>query len=300
MGEQIQEQQKQEQQKQEHQKQERQKQEHHNKPWHKKQRVKLFAAVLIAVILVGFASWWVLFRSFVSTNDSRVAMNIIRVSPVGVGGTIEKVMVEEGDVVKEGQVMVEIDHRVAEANFKKAKAKFEQASAELNRLKRLYGKNYTSKRDFDNAKMNFDIAEAELRLTEVNLQNTYLKSPINGIVIQKLAFPGNLLEPGQVAAAIADVDHAWVSANIEETRISQVKPGQDVAINIDEGGKLTGKVQEITSATASQFSLLPSENASGNFTKVVQKIPIKIALDPHPDIAVLRAGQSVSIKIKVR
>ncbi len=274
--------------------------EHHNKPWHKRERVKWFAAALIVLVLIGFVAWWVLFRSYVSTNDSRIAMNIIRVSPVGVGGTIEKVMAEEGDAVKEGQVIAEIDHRVPEANYQKAKAKFELANAELKRLKGLYGKNFASKRDLDNAKMNYDIAEAELRLTEVNLQNTYLKSPMDGIVIQKLAFPGNLLEPDQVAVIIADVDHAWVSANIEETRIAQVKPGQFVTIHIDEGGTLTGRVQEITSATASQFSLLPTENASGNFTKVVQKIPIKIALDPHPGIRTLRAGQSVTIKIRVR
>ena len=276
------------------------KQEHHNKPWHKRKRVQWFAASLIAVVLVGFAAWWIVFRSYVSTNDSRIDMNIIRVAPVGIGGTIEKVMVEEGDAVKQGQVIVEIDHRIAEANNQKAQAKFELANAELKRLKGLYGKNFTSKRDLDNAKMNYDIAQAELRLAEVNLQNTYLKSPIDGIVIQKLAFPGNQLEPGQVTVTIADVDHAWVSANIEETRIAQVRPGQPVTIRIDEGGKLTGKVEEITSATAAQFSLLPAENASGNFTKVVQKIPIKIALDPHPDVRTLRAGQSVTIRIRVR
>jgi membrane fusion protein, multidrug efflux system len=227
-------------------------------------------------------------------------MNILRVAPEGVSGIIEKVSVEEGDVVKEGQVLVEIDHRIPEANLQKATAKFELAKAELNRLRNLYGKNYSSKRDLDTAKMNYDISEAELKLADVSLQNTYLKSPIDGVVIQKLAFQGNLLEAGQVAVTIADVDHAWVSANIEETRVSQVEPGQPVSINIDEGGTLTGKVQEITSATASQFSLFPTENASGNFTKVVQKIPVKIALDPHPQHRILRAGQSVTIKIRVR
>ena len=83
------------------------------------------------------------------------------------------------------------------------RAKFELANSELTRQKNLYKKDYSSKRDLDNAKMNYDIAEAELRLTEVNLQNTYLKSPITGMVIQKLAFPGNLIDPGQVAGTIA-------------------------------------------------------------------------------------------------
>lgn len=148
--------------------------------------------------------------------------------------------------------------------------------------------------------MNYQIAESELRLAEVNLQDTYLKSPIDGVVVQKTAEVGNLLEPGQVAVTISDIDHAWVSANIEETRVAQLKLGQPVSISIDEGGQLTGKVEEITAATASQFSLLPAENASGNFTKVVQKIPVKISIDPHPDVKLLRAGQSVTIKIRVR
>lgn len=103
-----------------------------------------------------------------------------------------------------------------------------------------------------------------------------------------------------MAIEISDVDHAWVSANIEETRIAQVKVGQLVKITVDEGGTLTGHVAEINAATASQFSLLPMENASGNFTKVIQKIPVKITIDPMPNQRLLRAGQSVSVKIKVR
>ncbi len=255
--------------------------------------------MVVAVVIV-FALWWVLFRSFVTTNDSRIATDLIRVAPAEIGGTIEKVAVQEGDYVKAGQVLVEIDHRIAEANYEKAKAKFELADSEQHRLKSLYGKNFSSKRDLDNANMNYQIAESELRLAEVNLQDTYLKSPIDGVVVQKTAEVGNLLEPGQVAVTISDIDHAWVSANIEETRVAQLKLGQPVSISIDEGGQLTGKVEEITAATASQFSLLPAENASGNFTKVVQKIPVKISIDPHPDVKLLRAGQSVTIKIRVR
>lgn len=152
----------------------------------------------------------------------------------------------------------------------------------------------------DNARTNYNIAEAELKLADVTLQNTYLKSPIDGVVIQKPAEVGNILEPGQVAIVISDVDHAWVNANIEETKIGRIKPGQMVYISIDEGGSLTGRVQEITAATASQFSLIPAENAAGNYTKVVQKIPIKIVLDQHPEIRTLKAGQSVTVKIKVR
>jgi len=269
------------------------------KPWWTRKRVQSFVAAIVIAVLAAVMVWWVFFRSYVSTNDARVATNIIRVAPVGVGGMIEKVTVEEGDPTKAGQLLVEIDRRVPEAQFNRAKARFKLAQIELDRVRNLVSSKSSSARDLDNARTNYDIAEAELKLAEVNLQNTYLKSPIDGIVIQKLAQPGNIIEPGQVALMISDADHAWISANIEETNIAKVRVGQPVYVSIDEGGSLTGKVQEINVATASQFSLLPAENASGNYTKVVQNIPIKIALDPHPG-RVLKAGQSVTIKIRVR
>lgn len=269
------------------------------KQWWQTDRVRWFALAVLAVVVAAFFVWWIYFRSFVSTNDARVATNIIRVAPVGVGGAIETVTVEEGDQVKAGQIVAEIDHRVPEAQLSKAKANFQLAKLELDRARSLASNNVSALRDLDRARTNFNIAQAELQLADVNEQNTYLKSPIDGIVVQKLAEPGNIIEPGQVAVTISDVDHAWVSANIEETNIGRVKPGQKVYISIDEGGSLTGRVQEINAATASQFSLLPAENASGNYTKVVQRIPVKVALDPHPG-RILKAGQSVTIKIRVR
>ena len=256
-------------------------------------------AAVIIVILAAFYIWWVFFRLYVSTNDARIATNILRVSPVGVSGVVEKVGVEEGDFVKAGQILVEIDHRVSEAQSNKARAKYKLARIEFDRAENLAKSSVSALRELDSAKTNFDLAAADLKLAEINLQNTYLKAPIDGVVVQKMAQAGNLIEAGEVAVVISDVDHAWVSANIEETKIARVKPGQPVFISIDEGGSLTGKVQEINAATASQFSLLPAENASGNFTKVVQRIPVKIALDPHPNRRILKAGQSVTVRIRV-
>jgi multidrug resistance efflux pump len=81
--------------------------------------------------------------------------------------------------------------------------------------------------------------------------------------------------------------------------VADIKIGQKVFISIDEGGKLTGKIVDVRQAAASVFALIPSDNASGNFVKVAQRIPLKIALDPHPGKE-LRIGQSVVIKVKVR
>ena len=271
----------------------------HREQWWEKPRIKYFAIAIIAVVLLGFAYWWFFFRAYVITNDARIATNIMQVAPVGVGGAIEKVTAEEGTIVKAGQVLVEIDHSVPEAQYNKAKAKYEQVLTDFDRIKKLIKGKVSPQSEYDTAKTNLKMAQEDMKLAEVNLQNTYLKSPIDGIVIKKIAETGNLLEPGQVAVIISDVDNAWVSANIEETTLSRIKIGQLVNIKIDEGGTLTGKVQEITSATASQFSLLPAENASGNFTKLVQKIPVKIALDPHPNM-ILKVGESVTVRIKIR
>ena len=272
-------------------------QEKNGRPWWKRGRVLLFAASVVIIAVASVFIWWNLFRPYVSTNDARIATDILRVAPVGIGGQIEKVLVAEGDAVKKDQLIAEIDHRVAEANDEKAKAKYHMAKLELERIARLAKGNYSSERDYDNAKTNYEIAEAELKLADVNLQNTYLKSPVDGMVIQVPAKVGNIIDPGQTAVMISDVGHAWVSANIEETKIARVRPGQSVHIDIDEGGSLNGTVSEILETAASQFSLIPAENASGNFTKVVQKIPIKITIDNYPSNRILKAGQSVTIRI---
>jgi membrane fusion protein (multidrug efflux system) len=116
--------------------------------------------------------------------------------------------------------------------------------------------------------------------------------------VQKTTEEGNIIEPGQTILTVVDTDHAWVNANIEETAIADVKAGQSVHIKIDEGGSLEGHVIEVRSSVAAQFALIPSDNGAGNFTKVVQRVPIKIELEPHPGRD-LRVGQSVVIKVRV-
>ena len=254
--------------------------------------------VALMFAILGVIAWRFLFYPYVSTDDARVAMTVVRIAPAGIGGRIVKVNATEGSRVKEGDILVELDHRVPQAEVDRAKSKADFTEKELKRMRQLVAQRTATAQSFETASSNYEVAVAELKKAEVALENTYLKSPFNGIVIQKLAEVGNILDPGQTALSVADADHAWVSANVEETSVGNVTLDQPVAISVDEGGKLYGKVTEIRVAAASQFALIPSDNASGNFTKVVQRIPIKVSIEPGQSTA-LRAGQSVEIKIKV-
>lgn len=266
--------------------------------WWKSEMTRKVSLVCAGIAVLGLVTWFFLFRPYVKTDDARVAMTLVHVAPSGVSARIEKVNVEEGSLVKRGDVLVELDHRIHQAQVDRAQAKFDLAKKELTRVENLVRQNSAPMRDLDNARSNFTLAQSELTLAQVALENTFLRAPFDGIIVQKAAEVGNILESGQSALTIADQDHAWISANIEETDIAEVRVGQPVTASLDTGGSVIGKISEIRAATAGQFSLIPSDNGAGNFVKVVQRIPIKVVLDGFSSS--LRAGQSVELKIKVK
>jgi multidrug resistance efflux pump len=134
-----------------------------------------------------------------------------------------------------------------------------------------------------------------------NLDQAVLRSPIDGTVIKTLIKAGEIASPGQTVAMVVNKEQLYVSANIEETDIHKVREGQTVDIRVDTfpGKLLKGKVTEIGKATNSTFSLLPATNTSGNFTKVTQRIPVKIAIDDQQGLD-LSPGLSTVIKIHLK
>lgn len=254
-------------------------------------------SLVVGLGLVLF--WWIDLHPYVGTDDARVSADLVRIAPDGVGGKVLQVNVAEGDRVTQGEVLAELDHTLAQIRVSRALAQANLTLANLRRAQNLFKQSAISEQELQAAEAAGQSAQADLAAAQTNLANTFLKSPVAGVVVQKIAVAGNILEQGQVALVIADIDRAWVAANIEETSVGKVKIGQSVKIKVDEGGELTGKVSEITNASASQFALIPAENASGNYIKLVQRIPIKVTLDDHPD-RVLKAGQSVEIKIRVK
>ncbi len=266
--------------------------------WQKK-RTRVVLSALVFSAILGTLVWWYHFRPYVSTVDARVVTRLIRVAPNSTSGRIEKIFVKEGDVVNKGTLLLELDHRSAMAQLMKAQARSNMLTHDVNRTRQLNRlETLVSEKDLESIETNYLMAEGDMRLAEIAYDNTYLRSPIRGVVVQKNAELGNLLDPSQIAFIVSDIDHAWVEANIEETSVKRLKVGQNVDIKLDSGGHLQGKVQNIRRATASQFALIPMENSGGNFTKVVQRIPIKIALEPHSNVD-FWSGQSVSVKIRI-
>ncbi len=120
-------------------------------------------------------------------------------------------------------------------------------------------------------------------------------SPVNGVVVSRSASTGDSVTPNQTILTLADIGNLWVVANIEETRVARVHPGQRVEVFVDAIGKtVTGMVDSIIPATTATFSLLPPQNAAGNFTKVVQLVPVRIALPRHDGLIV---GASAKVRI---
>ncbi|MEW9700819.1 HlyD family secretion protein [Paenibacillus sp. SI8] len=133
------------------------------------------------------------------------------------------------------------------------------------------------------------------------LDQASLRSPIGGTVIQTAAKVGEVVAPGQSVAMIVDKNAVYVSADIDETKMKKVHIGQKVTLGFDtySGTEFTGKIFEIGQATASTFSLLPTTSSSGNFTKVTQRMNVKISIDDHQGLD-LAPGMNAEIKIHIK
>lgn len=145
---------------------------------------------------------------------------------------------------------------------------------------------------------------AELDLAKEQLSHAYVTSPFNGIVTKRSIQNGQFVTAGQSLCTVVQLDELWVTANFKETQIENIKPGQEVEVEIDAlpGKPLHGKVASFSGATGAKFALLPPDNATGNFVKVTQRFPIRIDLDlsNESDRAMLYPGLSVIVKVKVK
>lgn len=137
--------------------------------------------------------------------------------------------------------------------------------------------------DVASAQANIGQARAALETAELNLEYTVVVAPMDGVVTRKSVEVGQIIQPGQGLMVLIPLQDVWVTANFKETQLADVHAGQKAEVKADLGGKTyTGHVDSIAGATGTRLSLLPPENATGNYVKVVQRIPVKIVLDPIP------------------
>ncbi len=232
------------------------------------------------------------------------------------------------------------DCSVKEANIAQAKAQvvaarsqLQLAQADLARIKTLYERQSIPKQKYDQAVTAEEVTRAQVaaaekavaygaaglevskkktetakaQLEQAQLQRSYctIVAPVSGVVSRKMAEAGNVVAAGQPLCAVVplDLSDIWVEANFKETQLKNVRPGQPCTVeaDIDKSKVYRGKVDSISAGTGAAFSLLPPENATGNWVKVVQRVPVKIVIDPGADPEhKLRVGLSVHVSIDTR
>jgi len=187
--------------------------------------------------------------------------------------------------------------RVAESKVVQARAGAEQAHAELQAAETAPQQVSMTKARAAAADARVQQARANLAQAELNLQYATVKAPARGVISKKSLNPGQVVQPGQPLLALVQLDEVWVTANFKETQLRDMRAGQRATFKVDAlgGRSFSGKVDSIAGATGARFSLLPPENATGNFVKIVQRVPVKIVLDSGQDPEhLLRPGLSVT------
>jgi membrane fusion protein, multidrug efflux system len=188
---------------------------------------------------------------------------------------------------------------VAKAQRDSAKAKVEQAQAGVASAQADIKQVSMKTADAQAKLAKVEQARAALDAAQLNLSYTEITAPVDGVATHKQVEVGQIVQAGQGLLVVVPLQDVWVTANFKETQLKKMRPGQKAEVKVDTYGKtFSGHVDSIAGATGSVLSLLPPENATGNYVKVVQRIPVKIVLDPiSADKAVLRPGMNVDATV---
>jgi membrane fusion protein (multidrug efflux system) len=321
-------------------------------------RHKALAFLLIVVVAGGWLglNWWVRSQTHIGTDNAFIEARTVTIS-FKVPGTIKRVMVEDNQPVKRGDLLAELeesDYRVevakneagvvvaenetggdylkaegARATVQLASARFDQAVLDLKRGEALFRREVIPGEQLERLNTAKRIAESQLKeaqealkraLTEaglattggnrakvlqrkaelaeakLHLSYTRITAPCDGYITRKSIEPGVNIQAGQPLMALVPLQDAWITANYKESQLTHIKPGQRADFTVDAypGRIFSGRVDSIMAGTGAAFSLLPPENATGNYVKVVQRVPVKIVIDTTSDADhVLRVGMSV-------
>jgi membrane fusion protein, multidrug efflux system len=286
----------------------------------------------LAVLILGSAGlwyWYTQLHGYVATDDAIIDGFQSTISSK-VLGRVSRLFVQESQPVQAGQLLAQLDdadiqaHQAqdqaaftsSEENVNLAQVNLNKAQTDFNRAEAQFDKSFISRQEYDNARHALDVAkvtytialsavkscQAKLGVDQTDLSNLQINTPIAGVVSKRWVLNGDVVQPGQSIFTIYDLKHVWVTANFEETKLGAIRVGDPVEVTVDAypEARFRGWIKEIGVNTASQFSLIPANNASGNFTKVTQRVPLKIGIANTINAKPLLPGMSVEVKVKVK
>lgn len=278
---------------------------------------KLIALSTAIILLIGISYFAIQMLRYVETDNAEVYAQTLMLSSK-LSGFIQKIHIAEGDFVKKDQVLVEIEESDYKTKYLKAKAELAsleyrviEAKKNFDRTTSLFKVESISAQEFEKTKATFgeiqakyEAQKASVSEAEINLANTKILAPSDGYIAKKSAEVGQFAGPGAPLIGFVDGKSREILANIKETDVSKIKAGSPTKISIDAipDKEFAGEVTSVSSATGSTFTLLPPDNSTGNFTKVVQRVPVHIKFShlDASDFEQLRAGLSATVKIKVK
>jgi membrane fusion protein (multidrug efflux system) len=260
------------------------------------------AALGVVILVAAIFGLIALVHSFYyeSTDDAFTEGHVVTVG-TKLSNTVRDVLIDDNFEVTKGQLLVQIDPRDYEVQLQAAQANYTKAKSDYDRDVALENSRAISKQDLDATLGAFELNAAQLEQAKLNLEYTRITAPVSGRITRKNVEPGDYIQTGQTLFSIVP-NTVWVIANFKETQLSHMLPGQPATIRIDAfpGRVFKGRVDSLQSGTGARFSLLPAENATGNYVKVVQRVPVKIVFDEPPNVqAAFTPGLSVVPEVNV-
>jgi len=325
----------------------------------KRLRVYIPLAIVIIIVLTGAWYWYRDYSMYITSDDAHVDADNVSVG-AKIMGRLSSVYANEGDRVKQGMLLADLDstdlvaqrnqtlalRAQAQANMIQAEVKYnsdqkgikvleislDRASDDMARAKNQSEGGVITPEQFDHIKKTYETASAQLeaakalllvsksmissasasletsnaqvKVLDTQLKNTKLYAPADGVIAKRWLLPGDVVQAGQSVFTITISKNLWIVTYLEETKISEIHPGQSVKFTIDafSGVKFSGKIFLVGSSTASVFSLIPANNAAGNFTKVTQRIPVRISIDSadnNKEISSFNILSGMSVVVKI-
>lgn len=276
---------------------------------------KSFLLAISVVLILGILSYWLYSQRYVSSDDAYVNANIIQIAP-RVSGQVTHIYVANNQFVKKNQLLFEIDFRPYKIAVEKAKAGIAMADADLihsktttRRMESLVATKVLAMQShddaiarFENAVAGVDLAKTILAEAELNLYFTKVFAATDGWITNMSLREGDNVSASQPLFALISDDEFWIDANYKETELANVRPGQKAKIYVDmyPDHVFQGIVESISGGSGAAFSLLPPQNATGNWVKVTQRIPVKVRIVNTDSDHVLRVGTTATVVIDTK